>query len=238
MHSTAWNITPARAEAGLAHARRRGKRYSDMAQYAMQEVAYLHDPEQTIAYPRMLISGISEGRHLAELVARNCTFNPAEVAGVIRRLADVMAQEMAAGRSVRLEGIGLFTPGLAMEGSPRPQSPEDAARRNARSIRVAAVRYRADKELVRATDLLCRLERAGRKCARHVSPYTPEQRLALAQGYLREHPTLTLAAYAALTGISRTSASRELRRWHATPGSGIGIQGRGTHRTYVADPSV
>ena len=227
-----------RAEINLPRRRARGKRYEDMAQYAMQEVAYLHDTEQTIAYPRMLISGISEGKHLAELVARNCTFNPAEVAGIIRRLAEVMAQEMAAGRSVRLEGIGLFTPGLALAGSGRPESAEDAARRNARSVRVSTVRYRADKGLVRATAALCRLERSRRKCARRVSPYTPEQRLALAQAHLREHPTLTLADYAALAGISRTSACRELRRWSATPGSGIGIRGYGSHRIYVADPSV
>ena len=39
--------------------------------------------------------------------------------------------------------------------------------------------------------------------------------------------------YASLTGLSRTTAGKELRRWYETEGSGIGISGMGTHRVYV-----
>ncbi len=62
---------------------------------------------------------------------------------------------------------------------------------------------------------------------------TPRERLGLALRHLETHPTLNLSTYVALTGLGRSTASDELRRWAAQPGSGIGVQGRGSHRLYV-----
>ena len=38
---------------------------------------------------------------------------------------------------------------------------------------------------------------------------------------------------AALPGMSRTAAGKELRLWQETPGSGIGSAGTGPHKVYI-----
>lgn len=103
------------------------------------------------------------------------------------------------------------------------------------SIKVGSINFRVDKEWVKEVDSNCHLTRKTGGYKRHVSKYTPEERLALAQRYLETHSELTVLGYAYLTGLSRTTAGRELRRWHETEGSGIGIKGFGSHRVYVRE---
>ena len=63
--------------------------------------------------------------------------------------------------------------------------------------------------------------------------YTPEQRLALAHQYLDKHAFLTVSIYRQLTGLVRSTATVELRKWAHTPGSGIDTSGIGSHKVYV-----
>lgn len=206
-----------------------------VAKYIMQEVKDLNNEGDTLLYPRMVIRDSYGTDELAEYISAHTSFSPAEVKGVIELLGHGIARTMAQGRSVRIDGIGLFTPSLAIkEGKEREEPDGSGTKRNAASIRVGDVRFRADRQLVRETDLACNLEReSGGKSALCRSRYTPQERLALAKRYLEEHPVLTVGTYASLTGLSRTTAGKELRRWYETEGSGIGISGMGTHRVYV-----
>ena len=98
---------------------------------------------------------------------------------------------------------------------------------------VGNVNFRVDRKMMRRINGRCLLERAPWKSQRSSQKYTPEQRLALAVRYLEEHPFLTVYEYRKLTGLLRTAATNELRQWAYTPDSGIGIDGRGTHRVYI-----
>ena len=145
-----------------------------------------------------------------------------------------MAHQMAEGKSVKLDGIGTFSPSLALcKDKEREKAGEGETHRNARSIVVGNVNFRVDRKMVRRINGRCLLERAPWKSQRSSQKYTPAQRLALAVRYLEEHPFLTVYEYRKLTGLLRTAATNELRQWAYTPGSGIGIDGRGTHRVYI-----
>lgn len=207
------------------------------AKYIMQEMVDLHNEGQTLTYPRLQAGKPCGTDELARFAAKHTTFSPAEVKGIIGILADGMAWMMAQGRTVRLDGIGTFSPSLGLrEGKEREQSGDGGTRRNASSLCVRGINYRADRQLVIGTDRECQLERQpdatmGR---RHHSPYTPDERLALARQFLEGHATMSVGQYAHLTGLSRTQAGRELRRWHADVGTtGIDITGLGSHRLYV-----
>ena len=80
----------------------------------MQEMDDLNREGEALLYPRMVITGCCATDELAARIAANSTFSPGEAAGLIRQLADEMAAAMASGRSVRLDGIGTFTPTLAL----------------------------------------------------------------------------------------------------------------------------
>ena len=204
------------------------------AKYVMQEAVDLNNEGKTLRYPRMVMEQCCETDELARWVASGTTYGEGEVRGILSEVARWMALTMAQGRSVRREGLGLFTPALGVRrGKEREEADGSTGRRNASSIRVSRIHFRADRELVRATDRHCVLERASGQGRRSVSKYTPEERLALAQRYLEQHPAMSIGDYAALTGLSASTAGRELRRWYQTPGTGIGASGFGTHRVYV-----
>ena len=93
--------------------------------------------------------------------------------------------------------------------------------------------FRTDKALIRETNHWCELERASWKPAHSSKKYTPEQRLALAHQYLDKHAFLTVSIYRQLTGLVRSTATVELRKWAHTPGSGIDTSGIGSHKVYV-----
>ena len=97
---------------------------------------------------------------------------------------------------------------------------------------LSGVNFKADKELVKQVDRRCTLERGGVRRL-HRSPYSREERLALAQRYLDEHATMRIADYVALTGLSRTAATQELIAFRQDVSTGITISGRLSHSVYV-----
>ena len=203
----------------------------------MQEMKDFHREGEKLLYPRMIIRDCCGTDELAARAAGRTTLNPAEVKAALGLVARAMAWLMAEGRSVRIDGVGLFTPSLSLrKGKEREAADGSGRRRNAGSIEVGGVNFRPSKELLRETNCNCRLTRASGRIACRESEFTPEERLAMAQRYLEANAILTVSVYAALTGLSRTTAGRELRRWRDTPGSGIGIEGRGSHRVYVRAP--
>ena len=60
-------------------------------------------------FPQLILVGKpAKTQEVAERLARESTGSPADVHAVIRALPDVMAEIMAEGRSVQLEGLGTF----------------------------------------------------------------------------------------------------------------------------------
>ena len=206
-----------------------------MAFYEMQESNLpAREDGKRLLFPRMKLTGQVNLDYIAARIGEQSTFSTGDIKGLIQALSDVVADAMASGQSVKIEGLGLFTPSLGLrDGFEYETAGEDETKRNASSIYVNNVRFKADKELLSKTQQGCRLERSPWKFRKSSDKYTPQQRLALALKYLETNPVLTIAEYSRLTGLLHDAASRELRKWKDDPKSGIGIQGRGSHRVYV-----
>ena len=84
------------------------------ATYTMQEMKDLHNENETILYPRMIIKGQCSTEELIEDIAHHTTYNTGELRGMIMALRDAMAREMSRGYSVKLDEIGTFTPSLGI----------------------------------------------------------------------------------------------------------------------------
>ena len=204
------------------------------AKYTMQRMNDLNREGETVLYPKMIIGSCCDTEELAERMAHGTTFNKGEILGIFHLLSKEMAGQMASGRSVKINDIGTFTPSLSLKKGKERESPDGTgSKRNAESIEVGKVNFRPSKKFVHEVDKQCVLERTPQVMGYRVSKYTPEERLRIAQEHLETHATLTVAVYAELTGLSRTTAGKELKEWYKTPGSGIGIEGRGSHRIYV-----
>ena len=186
--------------------------------YQMKEMPDLQGTGEPITYPKMVMTGQTGTRELAEYIAMTSGFSKGVTEGVICELGEALAHEMGMGRSVKIEGLGVFTPALSIYPDKEREQPQESS---------------TNKALIRETNHWCELERASWKPAHSSKKYTPEQRLALAHQYLDKHAFLTVSIYRQLTGLVRSTATVELRKWAHTPGSGIDTSGIGSHKVYV-----
>ena len=69
--------------------------------------------------------------------------------GVLLQTAIEMAHLMAEGRSVKIDGIGTFTPSLTLGRDKEREDPEEGGtHRNAQSIFIGGVNFRVDLSLI------------------------------------------------------------------------------------------
>lgn len=154
------------------------------ATYTMQEMKDLHNENETILYPRMIIKGQCSTEELIEDIAHHTTYNTGELRGMIMALKDAMAREMSRGYSVKLDEIGTFTPSLGITEGKEAEQPAGETRRNARSIKIRNINFRADKELIRKTEGHCTLERESGTSKLKTSHHSSEKRLKMALDFL------------------------------------------------------
>lgn len=205
-----------------------------MAKYRMEEMNDLNGTGRRRLYPRMELEGKVGLKELAREISGGTTFTPGDVIGVVGTLQRKIAQSLASGKSVKIDGLGTFSASLKLRKGCDPEfAGEAGSRRNAQNIVVGDVLFRPAKEWLSDINTLFRPVRSRRKSRRSSSKYTPEQRLARAVEFLNGSPYLTVEEYCRLTGLLHTTAAAELRRWAALAGSGIAAAGSGSHRVYV-----
>lgn len=194
-------------------------------------------------FPRLIDVRPMEHDKLVKYISETTGLGKGAIMGVLGILAERMASWMSEGYSVKIDGLGRFTPSLKLrEGTEREEadseSDESGAKRNhrnARSIEVGSVNFKADKQFVLAINKQISLVRSPYQSTirPNSSPYTREQRLELLKGFLAENPFIKCQQYMQLTGMSKSSATKELRAFSDDPSTGILASGRAPHRVYV-----
>ena len=210
-----------------------------MAQYIKQEMPNLNGTEEPQVYYRLKTNRNISSKEFVKHISRNdSAADRGEIEGVLIRIADGLAELLGNGYSVTLDGVGTFKAGLGLKRDKEMDSfEEDETKRNARSLQLTSINYRADKTLVREANRRCKLERYGESRLRK-SPYTKEQRLQLALEYLDKNSAMRIGDYVQLTGLSRTTATMELKAFRQDPASGITFVGRGSQKVYVKASEV
>ncbi len=206
-----------------------------MAKYIKQEMSDLRGiGEQRSFYRMKTYRNLGGEEFIEKMASLHAGISKATVKLVLSQVAEDLAYYMGMGYTVTLDGIGTFKPTLGLRKGKEMDSMEgDETKRNAQSIRVDGINFRADKQLVNQTDWNCDLESGGvRRLCR--SPYSKQERLELARKYLQEHPLMRVSDYVKLTGLSRTTATVELQEFRRNPESGIGTFGLGSNKVYVA----
>lgn len=205
-----------------------------MARYITQEMSDLNGKGEKRVYYRMKIEeNIDSNQFMDEIAFPGSGLSRASVVSVMTAVAEQMARCMARGQSVTLEGIGTFKPKLGVVKDKEADTlVEGEPKRNAQSLEVNGISFRADKKLVRNTNRRCNLTRGGTSRIKP-SPYEEKERLARALQYLDTHPFMRISDYMRITGLKRTSATLELQRFRHDPSSGITFSGWGKHKVYI-----
>jgi predicted histone-like DNA-binding protein len=209
-----------------------------MAEYDMQELTLPNEEGKRIFYPKMQLYGQKDLEEIAETISNATTFTRGDIVGLVQAITEEIAHNMGGGYSVKIKGLGIFTPALGLrEGKERESDEEGEPKRNAASICLKDIHFKADKELVYETARNCHLQRARyKKCRRSSQLFSPQERLGMAKEYLRKNLIMSVADYCRLTGLLKTAAATELREWEENPETGIGSKGRRTHKVYVLKP--
>lgn len=205
-----------------------------MAKYIKQELPDLQQTgEQKVYYRLKTNRNIDTPEFVRSLSHAFNGMKEGDIIRVLMATADHLGELLGEGYSVTLNGIGNFKATIGLEEDKELDTLDgNETKRNARSLRLKGVNFRANKELVKKARKDCQLQREG--TARiHRSPYTKEQRLNLALEYLEKHGAMKIADYMELTGLSRTTATLELQEFRRDMNSGIDFIGRGSAKVYV-----
>ena len=204
-----------------------------MAKYIKQELPDLQQTgEQKVYYRLKTKRNIDTPEFVRSLSHAFNGMKEGDIIRVLMATADHLGELLGEGYSVTLNGIGNFKATIGLEEDKELDTLDgNETKRNARSLQLKGVNYRADKELIKKASQHCKLEREG--IARiHRSPYSKEERLTLALEYLEKHGAMKVANYMELTGLSRTAATLELQEFRRDITSGIDFIGRGSAKVY------
>jgi len=212
-----------------------------MAKYIKQEMSDLKGTGENKCYYRLETTGNLSTKDLVAGIAQpGSGLSEGTVMHVLRSLTDKVSNYLAEGYSVSIEGLGTFKAAIGVREDKEMDTIDGVEpKRNAASLRIKGINYRADKELIKDTNTQCQLTRAGvNKIYR--SPYIREERLQLALKYVSDpaHPVMHIADYAAIAGLSLSSAAKELVEFRNDQESGITTSGRGTNKVYIKSHTI
>lgn len=204
-----------------------------MAKYIKQEIPDMKGEGQTRAYYRMKIIRNIGMEEFIEIMTRRGGLTRGTAISALTHATETLSELMGMGYTVSIDGLGTFKATLGLRRFKEMDEIEgDDPKRNAQSLCVDGVNFKADKELIRGVGIHCKLERSHTSRLRK-SPYTREERVARAVEFIEEKGFMHLADYVQLTGLSRTTACRELKELCSNHTSGITTSGRGAHKVYV-----
>ena len=205
-----------------------------MPKYIKREMPDLNGTGEKKAYYRLKTWRKLEFKEFVKRCSSiHRTYGKSVIEGVVTAVCEHLAYEISNGYSVKIDGLGTFSAKLGVRKDKEMDGFEEGTtKRNAKSIEVTGVGYRADKNLILEIDQNCDLERGGEERLRKPR-FSQEERIERARQFLRENGFMHVDEYARLTGLSYSTASRELRSIASDPSSGIISQGRKSGKLYL-----
>ena len=202
------------------------------AKYIKKEIADLNGTGRTQAYYKMVTRAMNHEQFI-DVLCRDGSLPRSTYKAVLTQIAEKLPGCLANGFSVKIDEVGLFTARLGVRKDMLPDAFEPGeTKRNASSIEVRGVSFKADPDLIRTTRRKCVLSSGG--VSRLKKPKTTlEERTAMARKFLEKYHLMRVMDYVRLTGLSKTTASLELRKIADDPASGITFRGRGSQKFYV-----
>lgn len=209
-----------------------------MAKYIKQEMPDMNKTGEKKCYYRMENAGNVSTQ---ELIKHICSHAQGLTEGgllhALTAVSEELSEFLAQGHTVTLDGIGTFRAALGTKTGVRMDGIGDnESSLNSASIEVTDVNFRCDARLVDSVNRRCSLTRGGVRRV-NSSPYTKEERKNMLFAYLSEpgNKFIRVAEYAELTGMARSSATVELRKWAETKGSGLISKGKVSAKVYMKE---
>ncbi len=205
-----------------------------MAQYIKKEIVDLNGSGSTKAYYKLKTwRKLDFDEFVERCQSINKVYSKGLLKGVLIAFSEHLAYEISNGYSVKIDGLGVFTAKLGVRKDKEMDGFEEGtSKRNAKSIEVKGVSFKADKDLIREIDRNCDLERGGEERLRK-SKLSREARIERARRFLKKNKYMHVNEYASLTGLAYSTAARELSNVASDPSTGIISHGRKSGKLYL-----
>ena len=205
-----------------------------MARYIKKEIVDLKGSGSTKAYYKLKAWRRMDFDDFVECChAHNGAFSKALLKGAMTAVCEELAYQISNGYSVKIDGMGTFSAKLGVrKDKEMDHFQEGEAKRNAQSIEVTGVSFKAEKELVNEIDRKCDLERGGEERLMR-SKYSKEERIERARQFIQKNTYMRVQEYASLTGLAYSTAARELCSIASDPTSGIKSEGAKSGKLYL-----
>lgn len=210
----------------------KGMKEGENVVYPKMQTYTLHDYETVLKHMRTYAGNISEGTMRA----------------VLEALGQTMKSWMPLGHSIKIDGLGVFSLALGFDTS-MPSEKAIASKKGQtdgakeepktkyRHICIKGINFKPDAELLADMNRETTFDKVE---ADVVVPrkgmLSRDERVAKAKTVIDENGFMTLSDYVQATGLSRTSASLDLKKLVADPTSGIMSRGSHSHKVWIKRP--
>ena len=201
-----------------------------MANYILQEMADGMANKKKAPYPKMQIYTMFDYEQVIKRIhVHSPAFSEATIRAVLATLGETIRDVLPMGHSIKIDGLGVFSLSLGFS-----DAPEDEDKSTYRHVQARNVNFKVDKSLLRDINRQNTFERAepGVKQFKKLRT-TPAERLAKALDFIDRHGQMTLTDYTLLTGLSRSGASQELKRFTSDPASDLTTRGAHAFKVWV-----
>ena len=201
-----------------------------MAKYILKEMADGMANKKKAPYPKMQTYTLFDYDKLINRIhVHSPAFSEATIRGVLDTLVETVGDVLPMGHNIKVDGLGVFSLSLGFS-----DSPEDEEKSSYRRVEAKDVNFKVDQNLLKTINKQASFERAEPGVRKFKKPETtPEQRLAKALDFVAQHGQMTLSDYSLLSGLSRSGASQELKRFTADPASGLTTRGSHAFKVWV-----
>lgn len=154
-------------------------------------------------HPRVVTSGTMNTSEMAKRIHGMSTLTIGDIKATLISLVELMADELASGKRIHLEGLGYFQ--LTLSSLP-VHSPKEI---RAESISVKSVVFRSEKSFKKRF-IGIPMERVREK--RHSNRYSDFEIEDLLAKYFLHHPHITRREFGILCGFTESTAKRRLNK--------------------------
>lgn len=189
-----------------------------MLNYYIQELSNMHDGEEKV-FPKLSTYNQFDNKKMIKRIAMEAGINEGVVMATLDAIPKALKNILLEGHTCKIDGLGTFSLSLSFDDGKNPQV-------NHLNLKVDSAFMSELREEAQFTktnnEVVSVMASKG-----HV-----EEHLELALQWLNNHSFITLQEYANLTGVSTSTASRELKQITENPNSGITIKGRANRKVW------
>jgi predicted histone-like DNA-binding protein len=210
-----------------------------MASYVIQELPEGMGNGRSALYPKMQNYTMFDYEQVLDTIhSYSPAFSKAVIRGVLDGLSLAMQNILTNGHSMKIDGLGVFSLALGFcDDKGKDELTKEELKRKDKYRRVSAkgIKFKVDADLIKEINRYTDFERSQPGVVKSKKVVLSlDERKQRALQLIGQNGYITLNDYACANDVSRSVASRDLKRFTSDPTSGIREKGDHSHKVWVA----